>query len=551
MIRRSPVEQFFRLMKINYVLAKHGLGEILLATHLFSSFRFIQYFNPWYWLRDKNATEAMRVRLALEELGPVFVKFGQALSTRSDFLPEEYIKELEKLQDKVPPFAGAKTLIESLYNAPVSTLFASFDETPLASASIAQVHAATLLDGRSVVVKVRRPNIHKIIRRDIALLYTLAHWVEKYWHAGKRLHAVDIVKEFEKTLQNELDLTREAANGAQLRRNFQHSDLLYIPEIDWNLTREKVMVMERIHGIPISQIDALRRHGVPLKKLAERGLEIFFTQVFRDGFFHADMHPGNVFVAFEHPESPTYIAVDYGIVGTLNERDQRYLAENMAAFFRRDYRRVAILHLESGWVPPQTSVNDFESAMRMVCEPIFEKPLKDISFAQLLLRLLQVGKQFHMELQPQLLLLQKTLLHTESLARQLDPDLDLWKTGKPFLERWLREQMGVKALLKNISRQWPYWMEKLPKLPDLIYERLSQPTLTSSSMIEIKETSPKPRGSFLKGFLGGVALTLLGVLAAFHLSPFNAFLKTHPASLYIGVTGFGIFLLGLLLGRNS
>jgi ubiquinone biosynthesis protein len=506
--------QFFRLIHINYVLAKHGLGEIILATHFFAPIRFIKYFNPWYWLRDKNLTMAIRIRLSLEELGPVFVKFGQALSTRQDLLPDDLIKELEKLQDKVPPFSGAQMIVEKVYGQRIAEVFASFDMEPLASASIAQVHAATLLDGRSVVVKVRRPNVQKVIQRDIALLYTFATLVEKYWPPGRRLHAIALVREFEKTILDELDLTREAANGAQLRRNFLHSELLYIPEIYWPLTREQVMVMERIYGIPVSQIETLRAHQVNLKKLAERGIEIFFTQVFRDSFFHADMHPGNIFVSYQHPENPQYIAIDYGIIGTLSKTDQRYLAENMVAFFRRDYHRVAELHLESGWVPANTRIEEFESAIRTVCEPIFEKPLKDISFGHLLLRLFQVGKRFHMEVQPQLILLQKTLLHIEGLGRQLDPELDLWKTAKPFLENWIKEQMGVKALVKNIFRQMPFWLEKLPEIPDLLYAKLQTPTLEKTIIVE----TPKHEASSVSGVLTGIGIALLAVAGIFSLN---------------------------------
>ncbi len=528
--------QFFRLIKINYVLAKHGLDEIVLATRFFAPIRFIKYFNPWFWLRDKNASIGKRLRLALEELGPIFVKFGQTLSTRPDAIPQDIVDELEKLQDEVPPFSGAEKIIEQVYGFSLDKVFAEFDKTPLASASIAQVHAATLQNGDSVVVKVRRPNIVKTIRRDLGLLYSIAGLAEKYWTLGRRLHAIEVVEEFEKTILNELDLTREAANGSQLRRNFQDSELLYIPEIYWDLTREQVMVMERIHGIPVADIQTLRDYNVDMKKLAERGVEIFFTQVFRDSFFHADMHPGNIFVSYKTPRSPQYIAVDYGIVGTLSKSDQRYLAENMLAFFQRDYQRIAELHLESGWIPADTRVTDFESAIRTVCEPIFERPLKDISFGSLLLRLFQVGKRFHMEVQPQLILLQKTLLHIEGLGRRLYPELDLWQTAKPFLEEWIQKKIGPKAMLQKIRRQLPYILEKLPEIPELAYQRLQQPRSTTRTIIDRRHIETKKNN----GAFFGIGITLLAAGVVSYLLSHNLL---HPnftlseSTWYIGGAG--------------
>lgn len=464
--------QILRLLHINRVLVKHGLDEIILATHLFRPLRFLLYFLPWYWLRGEQPPRAVRIRLALEELGPVFVKFGQMLSTRPDLLPEDIALELARLQDRVPPFAGvlACGIVERAYGAPLSQLFQEFNETPLASASIAQVHAARLHDGRQVIVKVVRPQIEKIIARDVGLLYTVADLAERYWSQGKRLRPRAVVAEYEKTIFDELDLLREAGNASQLRRNFLNSPLLYVPEVEWPLTRRNVMVMERIYGTPISDVPTLTAQGINLKELAERGVQIFFTQVFEHSFFHADMHPGNIFVSAQGQ----YIAVDFGIMGTLSESDQRYLVENFLAFFNRDYRRVAQLHVDAGWVPAETRVDEFESAMRTVCEPIFERPLKDISFGQLLLRLFQTARRFNMEVQPQLVLLQKTLLNIEGLGRQLYPDLDLWQTFKPFLERWMHRRVGVSALAKSLRENAPLWAEKLPEIPLLIHEVLQQ-----------------------------------------------------------------------------
>jgi ubiquinone biosynthesis protein len=462
--------QVLRLLYINWVLVSNGLDEIVLATHLFRPFRFLLYLLPWHWFRRQMPPRGERIRRSLEELGPIFVKFGQMLSTRRDLLPDDVAQELAKLQDRVPPFPGAeaRTIVEKSLNKPVTELFESFDEQPHASASIAQVHLARLRSGQDVVVKVVRPGIHRTIARDIGLLYVVADLAERYWREGRRLRPREVVAEYEKTILDELDLLREAANASQLRRNFQDSKLLYVPEVCWQFCRRQVMVMERIYGIPISDVAELKRQGIDLKKLAERGVEIFFTQVFIHSFFHADMHPGNIFVS---PEG-RYIAVDFGIMGTLSPVDQRYLAENFVAFFKRDYRRVAELHVQSGWVPAGTRVEEFEAAIRTVCEPIFERPLKDISFGQLLLRLFQTARRFHMEVQPQLVLLQKTLLNIEGLGRDLYPDLDLWQTAKPFLERWMSEQIGVRALFQGLRYEAPRWAERLPQVPALLYDVL-------------------------------------------------------------------------------
>ena len=478
------LRQILRLVYINVVLVRHGLDEIVLETHLLRPVRFLLYLLPWNWVRGTQPPRAIRLRRTLEDLGPIFIKFGQILSTRRDLLPEDIADEFASLQDRVPPFPGdtAALIVRDALGRPVEEIFSEFAREPLASASIAQVHAARLKDGREVVVKVVRPGIEKVIRRDVSLLHLGANLAHRYWPDAQQLHPREVVAEYEKTILDELDLLREAASASQLRRNFEGSDLLYVPEVHWEYTRRQVMVMERISGIPISNVDALRDAGIDLPALAERGVEIFFTQLVRHNFFHADMHPGNIFVDREHPERPRYIAVDFGIMGSLSEQDKRYLAENFLAFFNRDYRRVAELHVESKWVPPDTRIDEFEAAIRSVCEPIFDRPLKEISFGRVLVRLFQTARRFHMEVQPQLVLLQKTLLNIEGVGRQLCPDLDLWETAKPFLDRWMREQLGARALLREIKRQAPKWGETLPALPGLAYETLK---LARSGEIEV------------------------------------------------------------------
>ncbi|MGR9086203.1 MAG: ubiquinone biosynthesis regulatory protein kinase UbiB [Gammaproteobacteria bacterium] len=459
-----------RLIHINWVLVFHGLDEIVLKTHLFRPVRFLAVFSPYYWLRRQADPRAVRIRRTLEDLGPIYVKFGQALSTRRDLLPDDIADELVKLQDRVPPFASdvARAIIEKELGMPIAEAFAEFDPVPLASASVAQVHTAALPSGERVIVKVLRPDIEERIRSDIGLLYELARFAERFWSDARRLRPLEVVAEFERTTLDELDLMREAANAAKLRRNFEQSEIIYIPEIHWPLTRQKVLVMERIQGIPIGEIEQLKAGGADFKLLAERGVEIFFTQVFRDNFFHADMHPGNIFVDLP----AKYIAVDFGIVGSLSLSDQHYLAENFLAFFNRDYRKVAEMHVQSGWVAGTTRIEEFESAIRSVCEPIFEKPLKDISFGQLLLRLFQTARRFDMHVQPQLVLLQKTLLNIEGLGRQLYPELDLWQTAKPFLEQWFQERMGPKAKITRLVKQFPEFAEQFPEIPSLIYKAL-------------------------------------------------------------------------------
>ncbi len=470
------IRQIRRLLTIYRIIVRYGLDELLLSTKLFRPLRLFAYLAPGYWLRSKHLTRGMRIHYALEELGPIFVKFGQILSTRRDLLPDDIAFELAKLQDHVATFCceEVEQIIEKAYGRPVHEVFAEFDSDPLAAASIAQVHVARLHNGREVVVKVLRPGIQTIIRKDIELLYLFAKLANRYWVEGRRLRPLEVVAEFEKTLYDELDLVREAANATQLRRNFKNSELLYVPEIEWDYTLSNVMVMERISGITIGDIATLKRQGVNLKHLANAGVEIFFTQVFRDNFFHADMHPGNIFVDATNSHRPHYIAVDFGIMGTLSKEDQHYLAANFLAFFRRDYRRVAELHVHSEWVPAGTRVEEFEGAIRCVCEPIFDKPLKEISFGMVLLRLFQTARRFQMEVQPQLVLLQKTLLNIEGIGRELYPELDLWKTAKPFLERWMDERVGMRAFIKGIRTNLPLLAENIPEIPMLIHEALVQ-----------------------------------------------------------------------------
>jgi ubiquinone biosynthesis protein len=459
-----------RLLQIQRALVRHGLDDFVRATHLYRPFRFLFYLSPWTWFqRSAGVTRGERLRLALEELGPIFVKFGQALSTRRDLLPVDIADELAKLQDRVPPFGSevAVATIELAFGRPLSDIFASFEMTALAAASIAQVHVATLKSGEEVVVKILRPGMHEVIERDLEVLHALAILANEYWAEARRLRPIELVSEYRKTILDELDLMREAGNAAQLKRNFAGSNLLYVPVVYWEYCRVNVMVMERIHGVIVSRIDELRARGTNIAKLAENGVEIFFTQVFRHNFFHADMHPGNIFVQLDDPKNPRYAAVDFGIVGTLQPRDQHYLAENFMAFFERDYARVAALHIESGWVPKGTRIDEFESAVRTVCEPIFNKPLKEISFAQVLLRLFETARRFDMQVQPQLILLQKTLLNIEGLGRELYPELDLWKTAQPILRQWMRERMSPRAVLKRVRAQLPDTIEALKQLPQL------------------------------------------------------------------------------------
>ena len=511
----------FRILHINLVLFRHGLEEVLLAVPFFRPIRFILFLMPWHWFRKLETSHGARIRRALEDLGPIFVKFGQALSTRRDLLSEDIADELAKLQDQVPPFEGAvaQEIIEKAFKKPVSEVFKEFSVEPLASASIAQVHCATLHDGTEVVVKVLRPGVEKRVRRDLELMHSLASIAHRYWEDGRRLRPKDVIDEYEQVIMDELDLMREAANASQLRKNFANSTDLYVPEVYFELCHRNVMVQERIRGIPVNDMKALREHGVNLKKLSDRGSHIFFTQVFSHNFFHADMHPGNIFVSYENPEDPKYIGVDFGIMGTLALEDQRYLAENLLAFLNADYRRVAELHLESGWVPPDTRVDQFESAIRTVCEPIFQRPLSEISFGSLLLRLFQTARRFNMEVQPQLVLLQKTLLNIEGLGRTLDPDLDLWKTAKPFLDRWMSEQVGPRALISGLRKQLPRLAERLPEMPDLIYSGLktfeqgqTRLEMHSQELVELRQEIKKSN----RNLLFALAIGFVGVVAAIY-----------------------------------
>ena len=466
-----------RLIRIQRVAVRYQLDELLLDLPLPWWLRTLLRAMPWRWVQ--RAPLAMsrgeRLRRSLEDLGPVFIKFGQLLSTRRDLLPPDIAEELAHLQDKVPPFPPeqAVALIEQQLGAPIDKVFKRFERQPLASASVAQVHAAELRSGEDVVVKVVRPGLEPVIRQDMAWLFVLARLAERVSADARRLRPVEVVGDYEKTIFDELDLMREAANATQLKRNFDGSPMLYVPQVYWDWCRPKVLVMERIYGLPVTDLDALRDQHTDMKKLAERGVEIFFTQVFRDSFFHADMHPGNIFVSTRTPHDPQYIAIDCGIIGSLTPEDQDYLARNLLAFFKRDYRKVAQLHIDSGWVPADTAVNDFEAAIRTVCEPVFEKPLKDISFGQVLLRLFQTARRFNMQVQPQLVLLQKTLLNIEGLGRQLYPELDLWSTAKPFLERWMRERMSPLRLLRNLHQQSEQ-VPQLAKKAGAALERLGQ-----------------------------------------------------------------------------
>lgn len=468
---------FLRAWTIQRTLIRHGFDQILFAMPILQPLAFVRHLLPWNWIAPPHGPRAPRIRALLEELGPLFVKLGQMLSTRRDLLPDDIIEELSKLQDHVPPFPGvqARAIVERAYGKPVTEVFASFDETPLASASIAQVHCATLMDGREVIVKVVRPGIRRTIERDIGLMRLLADTAERYWSRGRLLKPARVVDEFEKTILDELDMLREAANASQLKRNFANSPDLYVPEIHWGLSRPNVLVMERIDGIPISNIASLREAGVDLEHLAKTGVELFFTQVFRDHFFHADLHPGNLFVRpGVNGGLPVFVLVDFGIMGSLSEYDQRYLAENFHAFLDRDYRRVAELHVESGWVPKETRVDDFEFAIRTVCEPIFDRPVREISIGQLLVRLFQTAQRFHMEILPQLLLLQKTLVNVEGIGRQLDPELDLWRTARPSLENWMRDRVGLRSLVRSTRANVPRWIDRLPELPGLAFEVLDR-----------------------------------------------------------------------------
>lgn len=502
-----------RLYYIIKVFLSYGLDELIPRTRFGLLIRLWRRSVFWIPNQHKDKPLGARLRMALEQLGPVWIKFGQMMSTRRDLFPPHIADQLAMLQDRVAPFDGAlaRRQIELSLGTTIETWFDDFDIKPLASASIAQVHTATLKEnGRKVVIKVIRPDILPVIKADMRLIYRLAHWVPRLLPDGRRLRPVEVVADYEKTLIDELNLLREAANAIQLRRNFDKSNMLYIPEVYSDYGSESMLVMERIYGIPISDVAALEQHGVNMKLLAERGVQVFFTQVFRDSFFHADMHPGNIFVSYEHPEDPQYIGIDCGIVGSLNKEDKRYLAENFIAFFNRDYRKVAELHVDSGWVPLDTNVEDFEFAIRTVCEPIFEKPLAEISFGHVLLNLFNTARRFNMEVQPQLVLLQKTLLYVEGVGRQLYPQLDLWKTAKPFLEEWIKDQVGIPAIVRALKEKAPFWAEKLPELPELFYDSLRQHKRLQHSVDRlVTDMSVQRTRQHQSRFLFGIGATLL------------------------------------------
>jgi ubiquinone biosynthesis protein len=548
----NVLSQLYRLFVINRVLIRHNLDEFIYAIPAFRPLRFIYHLSPWNWNNRDRAPRGVRIRKALEDLGPVFVKFGQVLSTRRDMLPDDLADELAKLQDDVPPFSGkiAREIIEKSLNQSVDTLFREFNETPLASASIAQVHTAVLHDGKQAIVKVVRPGIENTIRHDIDLMLLIAKMVSRFSQVGKRLRPVEVVEDYEKVIFDELDLGREAANASQLRRNHENSPDLYVPEIYWDYCTPEVMVMERIYGIPVGDTKRLIEHNINMKVLGERGVEIFFTQVFKHNFFHADMHPGNIFIDESNPDNPKYIAVDFGIMGTLEIQDQRYLAENLHAFFNRDYKRVAEAHIESGWVPAETKASEFEAAIRTVCEPIFQLPIRDISYGKLLLRLFQTARRFNMEVQPQLVLLQKTLLNIEGMGRELYPDLDLWVTAKPFLQRWMDEQTGLRSLFKGAKTNLPKFIEQLPHMPVMINEVIRQihdkqvdMNWESKQLEALQEEIKKANRRTTLTVSGGVLL-ITAVLSSSPLLLVSSSLS--PVSLGVATIGLALLIYGLL-----
>jgi ubiquinone biosynthesis protein len=499
-----------RLIRIVFTLWRYGVDELALSG--LRQYRLRALAGAITLRRRFELPRGRRLRMALERLGPIFIKFGQVLSTRRDLLPLDIADELARLQDRVPPFpaAQARAIVEAELQRPLDEVFAQFDDVPVASASVAQVHFAVLRDGREVAVKVLRPGMLAVIEDDLAILHMLARWVERFSSDGRRLRPREVVSEFDTYLHDELDLVREAANAAQLRRNMADLPLIIVPEMHWDLCTRQVCVMERMSGVPISQVERLREAGVDIPKLARDGVTIFFTQVFRDGFFHADMHPGNIQVSIAPATFGRYIALDFGIIGTLTESDKDYLAQNFIAFFRRDYKRVAELHVESGWVPPSTRVNELEGAIRAVCEPQFDRPLKDISLGQVLMRLFQASRRFNVEIQPQLVLLQKTLLNVEGLGRQLDPELDLWTTAKPFLERWMEDQVGGRALWRRLQDEAPLYARLLPELPRLLHDTLARSAgqRAGDEAVLLAELLREQRRT--NRLIGGIAWGLLG-----------------------------------------
>jgi len=520
MIRASA--EFLRLLRIQHVLIRHGLDSWVVSMHLWRPLRWLFKLHPSTWFRVLSGSQGDRLRDVLEDLGPVFIKLGQLLSTRRDLLPDDITDGLARLQDQVQPFSSseARKIIEASLGTSIETVFVEFEDQALASASIAQVHAARLQDGRDVVVKVVRPDIRPRIRRDLALARRLAVLAERWSPEARRFHPIELVEDYERVILDELDMQREAASMSQVRRNFAGDARLHVPEVLWQYSSERVLVMERIHGVPIGQVQRLKDLGCNMQLLAERGVEIFFTQVFRDNFFHADMHPGNIFVDVQDPVKPRYIAVDFGIMGSLTDADQLYLAQNLLAFFNRDYRKVARLHLESGWVPADARLDELEAAFRGVSEPIFERPFGEISFATLLLKLFRTGRRFGMEVQPQLVLPQKTLLYVEGLGKQLYPDLDLWTTAKPFLEGWLKERLGWRALRKNLREEGVRLVEQLPAIPGLLHDVLRKARRgelalewKSKELERTRRELQRLRRTTWSSVIGGV-LVLAGVVSA-------------------------------------
>ena len=541
------MSKFLRLLAIQRVLISHGLDEIIFATHLLRPVRFLFYILPWNWFSKNKQKRAVRMRLMLDELGPIYVKLGQILSTRRDLIPEDIADEFAKLQDNVAPFPGeiARKIIEDAYGCNISDVFLKFDEVPLASASVAQVHSATLKDGRDFIIKVIRPEIEKLIRKDLDLLQLLAEKAERYNKNAKSLKFTGVVKEFEKTIFNELDLQREASNASQLYRNFRDERRYHVPRIDWELTRRNVLAIERVEGISIRDINALKVASIDLKCLAEFVVEIFFTQVFRDNFFHADMHPGNIFVVpGKEKELPIIKVIDFGIMCSLTEYDQHYLADNLVAFLNRDYNRVAVLHIKSGWVPSETRIDELEGAIRTVCEPLLDRPIHEISLGELLLRLFQIARSFDVEILPQLVLLQKTIINIEGIVRQLHPHLDLWETARPEMERWMSERMGVKGLIKGTILNLPRVIERLPELPnraidliDKIYDGKIEMENKSEEIHKLREEMKIYNRKTILSVIGSGLILSSSIIYALNNTTHGSMISVPLASWVLGLFG--------------
>ena len=541
------MSNFLRLLTIQRVLISHGLDEIIFATHLLRPVRFLFYILPWNWFSKNKQKRAVRMRLMLDELGPIYVKLGQILSTRRDLIPEDIADEFAKLQDNVAPFPGgiARKIIEDAYECNISDVFLKFNEVPLASASVAQVHSATLKDGRDFIIKVIRPEIEKLIRKDLDLLQLLAEKAERYNKNAKSLKFTGVVKEFEKTIFNELDLQREASNASQLYRNFRDERRYHVPRIDWELTRRNVLAIERVEGISIRDINALKVASIDLKCLAEFVVEIFFTQVFRDNFFHADMHPGNIFVVpGKEKELPIIKVIDFGIMCSLTEYDQHYLADNLVAFLNRDYNRVAVLHIKSGWVPSETRIDELEGAIRTVCEPLLDRPIHEISLGELLQRLFQIARSFDVEILPQLVLLQKTIINIEGIVRQLHPHLDLWETARPEMERWMSERMGVRGLIKGTILNLPRVIERLPELPnraidliDKIYDGKIEMENKSEEIHKLREEMKIYNRKTILSVIGSGLILSSSIIYALNNTTHGAMISVPLASWVLGLFG--------------